>query len=239
MLTQASFIPARPAASDSHKFMVRSGPNPSFRFAETDRCPTPRSACNVQLRSAPARPRGLSSWPAKGADAPLGGGLAPATPTRGFAPGPRFLPGLRARSAVMRIFLSFNAKDAVLAEAVRTGLMRLEPGTVFSFSPMALGQGLWLPKFADGIRAADAFLLLLGPHGVSPWQELEYYEAFDRHAHDNRFPIVPLIAGSGHAPRKGSVHISHQTGRRSQGSPNKGWFSHAHQSWFRNWPTKI
>ncbi|MGH6814082.1 MAG: SUMF1/EgtB/PvdO family nonheme iron enzyme [Hyphomicrobiaceae bacterium] len=100
----------------------------------------------------------------------------------------------------MRVFLSYNPKDHVLAESVRTGLLKIDPRTTFSFSPIRLGQGFWLPKFAEGIRTADAFLLLIGSHGIGPQQELEYYEAFARHVQDNRFILVPLIAGGGYAP---------------------------------------
>lgn len=100
----------------------------------------------------------------------------------------------------MHIFLSFNSRDQALAEAIRAGLLRLEPTTEVFFSPVVLGQGFWLPKLAEGIRAADAFLLLLGPRGVGPWQEIEYHEAFDRHVQDPRFPLVPVIIGAGNAP---------------------------------------
>jgi hypothetical protein len=93
----------------------------------------------------------------------------------------------------VRIFLSFNSKDAGSAETIRTGLLKLEPKAEIFFSPVSLGQGFWLPKLAAGIRAADAFLLLLGPKGVGPWQEVEYHEAFDRHVQDPSFALVHVI----------------------------------------------
>lgn len=100
----------------------------------------------------------------------------------------------------MRIFLSFNSKDATLAETLRAAILRLEPAAEIFFSPVSLGQGFWLPKLAAGIAAADAFLFLIGPRGVGPWQEVEYHEAFDRHVTDSRFAMVPVIAASAHAP---------------------------------------
>lgn len=100
----------------------------------------------------------------------------------------------------MRIFLSFNSKDAGSAEAIRAGLLKLEPKAEIFFSQVSLGQGFWLPKLAAGIGAADAFLLLLGPKGVGPWQEVEYHEAFDRHVRDPSFALVPVIASGGSAP---------------------------------------
>jgi tetratricopeptide (TPR) repeat protein len=100
----------------------------------------------------------------------------------------------------MRIFLSFNSKDTSSAEAIRAGLLKLEPKAEIFFSPVSVSQGFWLPKLAAGIGAADAFLLVLGPKGIGPWQELEYHEAFDRHVHDPSFALVPVIASGGSAP---------------------------------------
>ena len=59
----------------------------------------------------------------------------------------------------MRIFLSFNSKDTASAEAIRIGLLKIEPTAEIFFSPVSLGAGFWLPKLADGIAEADGFLL--------------------------------------------------------------------------------
>jgi hypothetical protein len=100
----------------------------------------------------------------------------------------------------MRIFLSFNSKDAALAEALRAGLAGIEPAAQVFFSPVSLGAGFWLPKLADGIAEAEAFVLLIGPKGIGPWQEVEYYAAFDRHVGDRRFVLVPVLAADAQAP---------------------------------------
>jgi WD40 repeat protein len=100
----------------------------------------------------------------------------------------------------VRVFLSFHSKDKVLADALRHGLLRLEPSADIFFSPVSLGAGFWQPKLADGIAAADAFVLLIGPHRVGPWQEVEYFTAFNRHVTDKRFGLVPVIAAGGQAP---------------------------------------
>jgi TPR repeat protein len=94
----------------------------------------------------------------------------------------------------VRIFLSFNGRDRALAESVRKELGKLRPDADIFFSPESLGHGLWIPKLADGVQAADGFLLVLGPNGAGPWQTIEYYEAFDRHVREPAFAIVPLIA---------------------------------------------
>ena len=100
----------------------------------------------------------------------------------------------------LRVFLSFNSMDLALALAVRAGLARLEPDVEFFFSPDSLGAGFWLPKLAEEIGAADAFLLLVGPSGLGPWQEVEYYTAFDRHVKDKAFALVPAILAGAEAP---------------------------------------
>jgi WD40 repeat protein len=100
----------------------------------------------------------------------------------------------------VRIFLSFNSKDTALAETIGAGLSRLQPDAKVFFSPISLGSGHWLPKLADGIAEADCFLLLIGPKGIGPWQEVEYFTAFDRHVHEKAFALVPAIVAGSRAP---------------------------------------
>jgi WD40 repeat protein len=96
----------------------------------------------------------------------------------------------------VRIFLSFNSRDTALAEIVRAGLSRIEPTAEVFFSPVSLGAGFWLPKLAEEIAEAQSFLLLIGPNGIGPWQEVEYFTAFDRHVKDKSFAVVPAIVGA-------------------------------------------
>jgi hypothetical protein len=100
----------------------------------------------------------------------------------------------------MRVFLSFNSRDTALAELVRAGLFRIEPTAQVFFSPVSLGAGFWLPKLAEGIAEAQSFLLLIGPNGIGPYQEVEYFRAFDRHLKDKSFALVPAIVAGAAAP---------------------------------------
>lgn len=102
--------------------------------------------------------------------------------------------------AALRIFLSFHSKDVALAEALRGGLLRFEPGADIFFSPVSLGAGFWLPKLAENIDAADALIFLIGPTGIGPWQQIEYHAAFDRHVKDTTFPLVPVLTRGAQAP---------------------------------------
>jgi WD40 repeat protein len=101
----------------------------------------------------------------------------------------------------MRIFLSFNAKDQLVAESFREALVRLDPALDIFFAPVTtLGQGFWLPKLAQEINSRDAFLLLLGPSGVGRWQEIEYHEAFFRHGQEPGFALAPVIVAGAKVP---------------------------------------
>jgi hypothetical protein len=100
----------------------------------------------------------------------------------------------------VRVFLSFNSQDTAFAEAIRAGLSRLEPDAKIFFSRISLGAGFWLPKLAEEIDQAEAFLLLIGPNGIGPWQEVEYFTAFDRHVRDKWFALVPAIVAGAAAP---------------------------------------
>jgi hypothetical protein len=103
----------------------------------------------------------------------------------------------------LRIFLSFNSKDLKLAEALRDGLLRLEHGDIF-FHPLSITAGFWLPKLAEKIADTDAFILLIGPNGIGPWQAVEYYAAFQRYVEDKqgdkRFPVVPATVAASELP---------------------------------------
>jgi TPR repeat protein len=100
----------------------------------------------------------------------------------------------------MRIFLSFNSRDISFAEAIRAGLSKIAPDVKIFFSPISLGAGFWLPRLAEEITEAEAFLLLIGPKGIGPWQEVEYFTAFDRHVSDKRFALVPVMVAGAEAP---------------------------------------
>jgi WD40 repeat protein len=99
----------------------------------------------------------------------------------------------------VRIFLSFNSRDTALAEAVRAGLSRIDPTAQVFFSPVSLGAGFWLPKLAEAIAEAQSFLLLIGPGGKGPWQEVEYFTAFDRYVKDKSFALVPVVVAGAEA----------------------------------------
>jgi WD40 repeat protein len=106
----------------------------------------------------------------------------------------------------MQIFLSFHSKDRGLAQIARAGLMKLDPTASIFFSEVSLESGFWLPKIFKRIAEADSFLFIIGPNGIGPWQEVEYWTALQRHVEEgNQFPLVPLIAENSEAPGLGGL----------------------------------
>ena len=73
----------------------------------------------------------------------------------------------------MHWFLSYNSRDRELASLLRAALVGDGEHTCF-FDQESLFPGhYWLPRLAEEIDAADAFVLVLGPAGIGGWQELE------------------------------------------------------------------
>jgi hypothetical protein len=66
-------------------------------------------------------------------------------------------------------------------QGVEAALRRKDPDAKIFFAPVSLrAGGYWLPQLAEAIAEATAFVLLVGEHGLGPWQIDEYYEARDR-----------------------------------------------------------
>jgi len=100
-----------------------------------------------------------------------------------------------------RWFLSYNSIDLPLVERLE-GILRLQvPDTEIFFAPKALrAGGYWLPKLAEAIADANAFVLFVGENGLGPWQVIEYYEALDKRVKQPDFPIVMILLEGKPAP---------------------------------------
>jgi formylglycine-generating enzyme required for sulfatase activity len=100
-----------------------------------------------------------------------------------------------------RWFLSYNSQDAPIAEALDSELRRKDPAATIYFAPKALRPGAyWLPALAEEIARATGFVLIIGPHGLGPWQTSEYYEAYDRRVKEHDFPIILILLDGQPAP---------------------------------------
>ncbi len=100
-----------------------------------------------------------------------------------------------------RWFLSYNSIDLPVVEQL-DGLLRKQiPDTEIFFAPKTLrAGGYWLPKLAEAIADAHAFVLYVGENGLGPWQVIEYYEALDKRVKQPDFPIVLVLLDGRPAP---------------------------------------
>jgi hypothetical protein len=100
----------------------------------------------------------------------------------------------------VELLISFNFDDVHLAEALRASLFMLEPERQFILSPASYGAVQFKENIAAGVDEADAFLLLIGPQGISPWQEIEFGIALERNKRDRSFPLVAVLAAHSEVP---------------------------------------
>ncbi len=99
-------------------------------------------------------------------------------------------------------FLSYHSPDQGLAERLKAAIARKDPATSVFFAPTDLRPGgAWTDQLAQKLAQTDAFLLLIGEHGVGKWQVPEYDEALDRWVKSGRtFPLVVVLVEGQTAP---------------------------------------
>lgn len=90
---------------------------------------------------------------------------------------------------------------AAAASKLYEELRSSSPGVKVIFAPKSLqGGNYWLPELATEIAEATAFLLFIGRHGVGPWQEIEYHDAFDKRSGSPDFPLILVLQQGQAAP---------------------------------------
>jgi formylglycine-generating enzyme required for sulfatase activity len=104
-------------------------------------------------------------------------------------------------ASMRRWFLSYNSQDLGLMSSLEAALKRKDPDASIFLAPKSLRVGgFWLPKLAQEIGDATAFILLVGANGIGPWQVIEYYEALDRRVKQPDFPVVLVLLDGQTAP---------------------------------------
>ena len=102
---------------------------------------------------------------------------------------------------MQRWFLSYNSRDLNLVQGLEAAVRRKDPEAHLFFAPKSLlAGGYWLPRLADEIAKATAFVLLVGEKGLGPWQVVEYYEALDKRVTTPDFPVVLVLLEGQPAP---------------------------------------
>jgi hypothetical protein len=95
----------------------------------------------------------------------------------------------------VRIILSFNPREAALAEAFRATLFVHAPDLEVFFSPPMLEEHRSLP-----LCNADGILLFVGAWGLGEFQNREFRLAQRRQQELKGFKVVPIIAAGGGVP---------------------------------------
>ena len=100
-----------------------------------------------------------------------------------------------------RWFLSYHTPDQKLAERLKEAIERKDSSSRVFLAPTHLrAGGLWTVQLAREIAEADAFVLLVGEHGLGDWQLFEYDEALDKHVKTPNFPIILMLLQGQIAP---------------------------------------
>ena len=101
-----------------------------------------------------------------------------------------------------RWFLSYHSPDEKLAERLKIAIERKDAGSSVFFARSSLrAGGAWTAQLAEELTETDAFILLVGEHGVGKWQVPEYDEALERWVKSGRtFPLVVVLLEGQIAP---------------------------------------
>jgi hypothetical protein len=101
-----------------------------------------------------------------------------------------------------RWFLSYHSPDEKPAAGLKSAIEGKDPGLEVFFAPTHLrAGGAWTAQLAEELAKADAFILLIGRHGVGKWQVPEYDEALDRWVKSGRaFPLIVVLLEGQTAP---------------------------------------
>jgi len=95
----------------------------------------------------------------------------------------------------VRAILSFNPRDASLAEAFRATLFVYAPDVEVFFSPPVYEEHRSL-----SIERADAILLFVGPQGLGEIQTQQLWRVQRRQQRTPKFKVLPIIAAGGKVP---------------------------------------
>lgn len=90
------------------------------------------------------------------------------------------------------VFIAYNSKDYDWASNLAKQLQGAGLDVFFDRSEIKLGA-VWIVKLADALRRSRAFTILIGRHGVGPWQEaMELRTAITAHV-SKGCPLVPIL----------------------------------------------
>ncbi len=93
----------------------------------------------------------------------------------------------------MDVFLSYNRMDKSQAEALDLWLRGQGLKVFLDTRELVAGRD-WVPVLEEAIgRAAQAMVVLIGPHGLGRWQHKEYSLGLQRQEREPAFPVIPVL----------------------------------------------
>jgi TIR domain len=96
------------------------------------------------------------------------------------------------------LFLSYNSRDRVAVQQVRT-LLGARGVSVF-YDRESLGLGLnWFEPLERALRQVHGVVVFLGPNGLGRWQRREMALALDRQTREATFPVIPVLLSESEA----------------------------------------
>jgi formylglycine-generating enzyme required for sulfatase activity len=102
---------------------------------------------------------------------------------------------------VQRWFLSYHSPDRSLADRLKAAIENKDASARVFFAPAHLRVGgSWTAQLAQEIAEANAFILLVGDHGLGDWQVYEYDEALDKRVKAPDFRICLILLEGQVAP---------------------------------------
>jgi hypothetical protein len=96
----------------------------------------------------------------------------------------------------VRVLLSFNPEDAAFAEAFRASLFVASPDMEVFVSPILFAED----DRPLALKHAEAFLLFVGPRGLTDQQQQEYDAAIQLSVKNAKFTVVRVLAAFAQVP---------------------------------------
>ena len=90
------------------------------------------------------------------------------------------------------VFISYNSRDRVAARAILETLQSHGLTVFLDEKNLAAGQN-FVSRLESAIAACKSIAILIGPHGMGKWQQIEKDLSLDRKAMESALPVVPVL----------------------------------------------
>lgn len=101
-----------------------------------------------------------------------------------------------AQDGAYDVFLSYSWQDHAAVEPIAQALRQRGLVPFLDRWYLAPGQP-WIPTLQGVLARSKAVAVLIGPRGLGSWQQREAQLALDRQAHEQGFPVLPILLPGG------------------------------------------